>query len=177
MSTALQQRTLQLGWYATIALTVLGILGVTFSLLLRKEQMLKKALVTHRTIVANLPLMRRETLDISQQLSLFRQLMPTDQPQRSNELLLFTRLDQLKTALKPLEMSVTTPETKDGATSIVFSMRLPVQSYSAIVNSLGTLQSTSFPFVVVRSFSIDAKTNSQIAVEGSVIMPVIGEGK
>jgi hypothetical protein len=158
-------------------LVLVTLLGTTLALLTRKEQSLQKLLGYHTKIKANLSLLRDDTRATKSTLTLLKRQIPTDYQQHSRELLIFSRLDQIKTSLKPLEMNLTALETKDGATSIGFTLKLPIAPYDASINAMGNLQTEIFPFIIFKGMTLSASPGTDFSVEGVVLMPELARVK
>jgi hypothetical protein len=177
MIATLHKRNRQLALRLALALLAFVVLGVTLALLLRTNQSRQALRDQHARILANLPLMQTETATIQQQMADFRRTLPAGLGSRSPELTLYARLDEIKRTLQPLEMTVTTPESKDGVLSIGFNLKLPLARYNALVNGMGQLQTTLIPFVDFRELSLDAKTaEGAITVVGNVVLPTMAGG-
>lgn len=159
-----------------VVLLIFALLGSTLALLIRKGQAQRQLLTLHTRILTNLALMQSETALLQQQLATFRQALPADLGSQSPELLLYTRLDQIKSQLQPSEMTVTGLETKEGTTSVGFSMKVPASRYNELVNGMGRLQNGFVPLVDFHEFGM-AATDGSIAVAGHVILPLAAKGK
>ena len=171
----LRSNTRRTGIQLIIILAIFTLLGATLAVMIRKEQSLIKLRASHRTIAANLPRMAEDIRLLHEQVANFRLLTPARGAGRSVELLLFSRLDQVKNTIPSSLMTVTALEKKDGKASVTFSLKLPLQSYTTAINSIGRLQTETFPFVVVNRIGLDAATG-QFSIDGSVIMPLTAEG-
>ncbi|CAH2032359.1 hypothetical protein [Trichlorobacter ammonificans] len=176
MNAALLARTRQASRHLIVLLALCTLLGILLAVMVRTEQSLARLKVSHRTIVANLPRMVEDTRLMQEQIANFRQLVPAGGGERSTELLLFSRLDQIKAALNSGEMTVSALEKKDGSASIGFSLKLPLPSYPTVINALGRLQTETFPFVVVTKVVVDGNGAGQFTVDGSVLMPLAAGG-
>jgi len=147
-------------------------------LLLRKGQSQRQLLALHTRILANLPLMQAETNNLHQHVAAFRQALPADLTARSPDLLLYARLDQIKSSLQPSEMTVNAPEHKDGTHIIDFTLKVPFSRYSALVNGMGQLQTELFPFTDFKEITLaPTAAESTIMVTGSVLLPPATGGK
>lgn len=176
MMTELKKRT-RAGNIRLMIVTVIFMLsGVVLAVMIRKEQSLKKLQASHRTIVANLPRMVEDTRLLREQVQNFRRLVPPATGGISTELLLFSRLDQIKAALPSAVMTASNLEKKDGVASVGFSLKIPLPVYPTAINSIGRLQTETFPFVVINKVSVDALAAGQFSVDGSVTMPLAAEG-
>lgn len=172
----LKERTRAAGIRLIIVMILFMLLGIVLAVMIRKEQSLQRMLASHRAIAANLPRMIEDTRQMREQVQNFRRLVPPANGGRSAELLLFSRLDQIKTALPSAVMTVSNLENKDGAASVGFSLKMPLKAYAAAIDSLGRLQTETFPFVVINKVTLDALTTGQFSVEGTVTMPLAAEG-
>lgn len=178
MIVSLRKHNRRLALRLALALLVFVVLGVVCALLLRAVQARQALREQHTSILANLPRMQAETATIHQQMAAFRRTMPADLGNRSPELSLYSRLDEIKRTLQPSEMTVAAPERKDGLLSIGFNLKLPLTRYSGLINGMGQLQTTLVPFVDFRELALDAKTaEGAITITGSVILPTLSEGK
>lgn len=170
-------RNRQLAIRLALALLIFTLLGTTLALLLRKVQSQQQLVALHTRILANMPLLQAETTSLHQQVSAFRQAMPVGLSTRSPELQLYTRLDQIKSTLEPQEMTVTSPENKDGILSVSFTLKVRFSDYSKLVNGMGHLQTSLVPFVDFSELTLTPTgSDSMINVAGSVIMPPINGG-
>ena len=158
-------------------LIVVTLLGSTLAVLSKKEQSLQKLLGYHTRIKTNLSQLRDDTRAIKMQLTILRGQIPHDYQQRSREMLIFSRLDQIKTSLKPLEMNVTQLDIKDGTASIGFTLKLPISAYNASINSMGKLQTEIFPFVIFKGITLSTSPGTDFSLEGVVLMPELAGAK
>ncbi len=176
MMAQMQRRTIMLATRLTLALLLVTLLGSTLALLTRKRQSLDEMFAYRTRIKNNLVLMRANSHALKEQIAAFHsQIRPTSQ-QRSVEMQLFLRLDQIKSALKPLEMNVTPVEIKDGAHTASFTLKLPLSTFESSINSMGRLQTEPFPFVIFKGASFTATPGPEFSVEGIVLMPTLPGG-
>lgn len=173
----LRNNTRRTGIQLIIVLVLFMLLGVTLAVMIRKEQSLVKLRTSHRSITANLPVMEEDTRRIREQMANFRRLIPAENGGRSLELLVFSRLDQVKAALPQSTMTVFPLEKKDGNASVAFSLKVPIQNYATAINIVGRLQTETFPFVIINRVALDAVNSGQFSIDGSVVMPLAAEGK
>lgn len=178
MINTLQARNRHLAFRLAVLILIAMLLGSALALLLRKGQSLRQLLVLHTRILANLPLMQAETSQLHQQVAAFRQALPADLAARSPDLLLYSRLDQIKSRLQPSEMTINPPEHKDGSHRIDFTLKAPISRYSAVVNGMGQLQAELFPFTDFREITLaPTAADSTLMVSGSVLLPPVTGGK
>ena len=171
MMAQMQKRTTILAIRMSAIVLLVTLLGSALALLIRKEQSLITMLGYRNKIKHNVIAMRDNSRLLTEQMTAFRRQIRTDHLQRSAEMQLFLRLDQIKTDLKPLEMNVTPVESKDGAHSIGFTLKLPASSYETSINTMGRLQTELFPFVIYKGTSFNAVPGTDFTVEGTVFMP------
>lgn len=177
MTKTLKTRNRQLAIRFTVTLLIFILLGSALALTLRKVQSQRQLLTLHTKILANLPLMQTETTNLRQQVAAFRQALPPGLGSRSADLLLYARVDQIKSVLQPSEMTVTGPESKDGVQTLVFTLKVPLARYSALVNDMGQLQTELFPFVDFREISLaPSPSDTSIVVVGNVLLPPVSGG-
>lgn len=177
MNTTLQIRNRQLAARFIMTLVLFILLSSTLALILRKVQAQRQLLTLHTSILANLPLMQAETVNLRQQVAAFRRALPAGLGSRSADLLLYARLDQIKSVLQPGEMTVTGPETKDGVQTLVFNLKVPMSRYSSLVNGMGQLQTELFPFVDFREITLaPSLSDTSIVVVGNVLLPPVSGG-
>lgn len=177
MIATLRQRNRQLAIKLAISLVIATLLGSVLALLLRKTQSQRALLEQHTRIVTNLPRMQAETASIQQQANAFRQTLPAGFGSRSAGLLLYTRLDEIKSRLQPSEMAVTPLESKEGLQTVGFTLKVPLARYAELVNGMGQLQTNLVPHVDFRELSIAPKTaEGIITVSGSVVLPPLTGG-
>lgn len=172
MITILQTRNRQLALRLALTLLIFTLLATTLSLLVRKVQSQRQLVALHTKILTNLPLMQRETTSLQQQVTAFRQALPAELTTRSAELMLYSRLDEIKSTLQPSEMTVTAPESKDGLQTIGFNLKVPFARYNQLVNAMGQLQTRLIPFADFNELSMSpTTTEGSIVVNGSVVLP------
>lgn len=176
MTQELRDNTRRTGVRLIIILVIFTLLGTTLAVMIRKEQSLRSLRTSHRTITVNLPRMAEDIRLLREQVSNFRLLTSAQGSGRSVELLLFSRLDQIKSSLPVTQMTVAALDRKDGKASVSFSLKLPLQSYATVLNGIGRLQTETFPFVVINKAGLDASATGQFSIDGSVIMPLTAEG-
>ncbi len=177
MIAPLENRNRSLLLRLTALLLCVALLGTALALLLRKEQAQRRLAALHGRILTNLPLMAAETANLQREVTAFRQGLPGTLDRRSPDLLLYTRLDQIKALLQPSEMTITGVETGNGRKTISFNLKVPAARYSALVNGMGQLQTELFPFVEFREITLNpTATDSSIALSGRVLLPTVGGG-
>jgi len=114
MIAALKKRTRASSIRLIIVMVLFMLSGSLLAVMIRKEQVLKKEQAVHRTIVANLPRMAEDTRQLRRQVQNFRRLVPDASGGRSTELLLLSRLDQVKAALPTAVMTASNLEKRTG---------------------------------------------------------------
>lgn len=161
----------------TAILTLVLLLGSSLALITRKKQSLDEMLRYHTRIKSNLIAMQDNTRRIKKQMSDFRTQLKLDEQRHSKEVQLFQRLDQIKSAVQPTEMLVTAIETKDAASSIGFTLKLPYERYEAGVNAMGQLQTESLPLVSFNEASLSSSAGNEITITGTVLLPALPGGQ
>lgn len=154
-------------------LTLVLLLGSSLALLTRKKQSLDEMLRYHTKIKSNLINMQDNTQHIQEQISNFRTHLKSDEQRHSKEVRLFQRLDQIKSIMKPTEMLVSPIETKEGASSIGFTLKLPVARYEASINAMGQLQTESLPMVSFNEVDLSASAGNEMTITGTVLLPAL----
>jgi hypothetical protein len=91
-------------------------------------------------------------------------------------MLLFTRLDEIKTRLPPGEMTVKTLETREGQLSLEFSYKPATLSYTSLLNTLGQLELLILPYVSIRKVMAENPVAEKpgplaITVDGILMTP------
>ncbi len=155
---------------AALLLLVLAV-GITLAVLIRKKQSLQKTLLYQTRINANLTAMQENNRLRQEQIGGFRLKLTTSERQ-SRDVQLYRRVDQIKEALKPLDLQVTAVEEKDGTAQAGFTLKLPYTSYERTINAMGRLQTEPLPLIVFNGISLNAPPATDFTVEGSVLMPV-----
>jgi len=157
--------------------------GIIFSIILLSVLMLNKYGNSMVDTISRLELIKTNTLkmkhsaaDIESGIRHIESLLPDDLYTRSPQELIFLALDDIKTALKRSEVTVTNFDEKMGTVSLPVSIKIPTDSYAMLINNIGYLQSLKFPYYTITSIAI---TKSQgmsgfiCAIDGFLKMPVI----
>ncbi len=173
----MQQRSVALGRRFAVVLALVLAVGCVLAVTVRKLQSLQQLLGYHTTIKANLQAMQANTGDLARQTAAFNALLSAEGERSSAELRLYRRVDQVRAALRPLDLQVTPVETKDGLSSVTITLKLPFAAYNDLINAMGRLQSETLPLVVFRSAAFNAVPGSDFTVEGTVLLPVLPEGQ
>lgn len=156
-----------------LLLIAITILASTLAVLVRYEQTLNKTLTFRKTVKANLAAMRAETKTILTLTSTLRQKMQHGATYSSDDALLYARLDQIKSDLQPSEMTISAKTTTNGIQSVGFTITQPAHLYPKTVNSMGMLQTETFPFVTFTGFVVEhAQGKAVMKIEGLVQLPV-----
>ena len=176
MNNAMTGYTRQLSTKLAIVLACFTVLACAAAALARYNQGLDQMLVKKRNIKSNLERLLASTIEIRNSNESFRRALPPGYGSRSAELLMFAKMDEIKNMLKPSEIQVKPVENKEGSLSVEFSLKIKNPAYTGLVNSLGQLETSMFPFVSVRSVSIETSTadlsdSTLITIEGAVLMP------
>lgn len=130
----------------------------------------------HHSLTSKLGQMRRFIAEEREVLARFKRILPSDFGARSPQLLMYSRLDEIKSRLGAPDMSVNTIQINDSERIIHFSLKIPNPDYSQVLNKLAALETEAFPFVSISSIEIsnkasDASAGLTINIEGDVIMP------
>lgn len=157
--------------------------GIIFSIILLSVLMLNKYENSMVDTVSRFELIKTNTLkmkhsaeDIESGIRHIESLLPDDLYTRSLQELIFLALDDIKTAFKRSEVTVTNFDEKMGTVSLPISIKIPTDSYAMLINNIGYLQSLKFPYYTIRSIVI---TKSQVmpeficTIDGFLKMPVI----
>ncbi len=128
--------------------------GIIFSIILLSVLMLNKYGNSMVDAVSRLELIKTNTLkmkhsavDIESRIKHIESLLPDDFYTRSLHELIFLALDDIKTALKRSEVTVTNFDEKMGTVSLPVSIKIPTDSYAMLINNIGYLQSLKFPYL------------------------------
>jgi hypothetical protein len=92
----------------------------------------------------------------------------------SAELVLYSKVDEIKTRLNPNDMTISAVEKKDGEVSIQYTLKLTGQDFNTLLNSISYLHGSVFPLAPVSSVIIarsDAKGTGGVSsmVTGKII--------
>lgn len=171
MMPRMQQYSTKQALRLTAILTLVLLLGSSLALLTRKKQSLDELLQYHTRIKSNLISMQDNTRRMKEQITAFRAHLKPDEQQHSKEVRLFQRLDQIKATMKPTEMLVTSIETKEGISTVGFTLKLPLTRYEAGINAMGQLQTESLPMVTFNETSLSTSAGNEMTVSGTVFLP------
>jgi hypothetical protein len=182
MNRAMTAHTSSLTIRLALLIFIFAVIASAAAALARYNQGLGTMLVNQRNIKANLEQMRSSTVNINRSVAEFRRLLPSGYGTSSPELLMFARVDEIKQTIHPSEINVKPVETKEGALAVEFSLKLNSPDFSKLVNSLGQLETSIFPFVSIRSVAIDQSSlgllnGMTVVVEGAVLMPAPSTSK
>jgi hypothetical protein len=176
MNRAMTAHTSALTIRLALLIFLFAVIASAAAALARYNQGLGVMLVKQRSIKANLDQMRSSTVNINQSVAEFRRLLPAGYGTSSPELLMFARMDEIKQTIRPSDISVKPVETKEGVLTVEFSLKLNNPDFSKLVNTLGQLETSIFPFVSIRSVAIEQSSPGllsgiMVVVEGAVLMP------
>lgn len=177
MMPLMQQRSTALARRFAVVLLLVLATGCALAVTARKQQSLQQLLGYHTTIKTNLQAMQGNTGELTRQTAAFNALLSAEGQRSSAELRLYRKVDQIRDTLKPLDLQVTPVEIKEGASSVTITLKLPLAGYNDAVNAMGRLQEEALPLVVFRSVAFNATPGTDFTVEGTVLLPVIPEGR
>jgi len=171
MTSDMQTHTRRLAIRLALVITLFAVLSISLAILLRYREALNTLLTNHQVIRRNLAQMRMATVEISDTIAGFKRLLPNGHDRTSAEMLLFTRLDEVKTRLPSGEITVKPLETKEGQLSLEFSYKPAIPSYTGLLNTLGQLELSILPFVTIRKVTLENPVTEKpgplaITVEG-----------
>jgi len=106
-----------------------------------------------------------------------RKMLPSDYDSRTHRELILLALDDIKINFKGSEITVTNFEEKEGKISLPVNIKIPVNSYTALVKKVGYLQSLRFPNFVFKGLIIEKASDKDegviiLRIEGSLKMPI-----
>ena len=171
MNELLAHRTRRLEKRLLAAALLLLLLTSLTALLTRYDRSLSSQVRLYRLITDRLPLMKQETKDYKAAIAALQTASDAGAAASSRDLLLYSRLDQVKATLQPSEMSVAAKTTAKSMQSITFNLTLPPHTYAQAVNRMGTLQTASHPFVAFTALHLE-NTAAGLKVEGAVHLPI-----
>ena len=176
MTSDMQTHTRRLAIRLALVITLFAVLSTSLATLLRYREALNTLLAHHQVIQRNLAQMRMATNEIRDTIAGFKRLLPNGFDRASSEMLLFTRLDEIKTRLPPGEMTVKTLETREGQLSLEFSYKPATLSYTSLLNTLGQLELLILPYVSIRKVMAENPVAEKpgplaITVDGILMTP------
>ena len=176
MTSDMQTHTRRLAIRLALVITLFAVLSTSLATLLRYREALNTLLAHHQVIQRNLVQMRMATNEIRDTIAGFKRLLPNGFDRASSEMLLFTRLDEIKTRLPPGEMTVKTLETREGQLSLEFSYKPATLSYTSLLNTLGQLELLILPYVSIRKVMAENPVAEKpgplaITVDGILMTP------
>jgi hypothetical protein len=176
MTSDMQTHTRRLAIRLALVITLFAVLSTSLATLLRYREALNTLLAHHQVIQRNLAQMRMATNEIRDTIAGFKRLLPNGFDRASSEMLLFTRLDEIKTRLPPGEMTVKTLETREGQLSLEFSYKPATLSYTSLLNTLGQLELLILPYVSIRKVMVENPVAEKpgplaITVDGILMTP------
>ncbi|HXE96014.1 MAG TPA: hypothetical protein VN642_06395 [Dongiaceae bacterium] len=178
MNNAMSSHTQRLATKLAFAIVLFVTVSTALAVLSRYRQNLAVIDTQHRMIPGKLDLMRRVTAEEREAITRFKQLLPPDYGANSPEWFIYSRLDEIKSRFALQDMTVGEIQTKDGARTAHFSMKIPHSDYSQVLNRVALLETELFPFVSINSIAISNQSGESalnMTVEGDVIMPAMPE--
>lgn len=174
MTSVMLSHTRRLAVTLALLMALFVVLSTSLAALLRYRESLETLLDHHRTIRRNLTEMRKTIFETRDSITGFKRLLPNGYGQSSPQMLLYRRLDEVKTKLPSGEMAVNLLETKEGMLSLGFSLKPYTTSYGNLINTLGQLELAVFPFVSIRGISLESPAAEKpgpitITVEGALL--------
>lgn len=159
------------------------ITGIIFSIILLSVLMLNKygnsladTVSRFELIKTNTLKMKHSTADIESRIKHIESLLPADFYTRSPRELIFLTLDDIKTALKRSEVTVTNFDERMDMVSLPVSIKIPTDSYAMLINNIGYLQSLKFPYYTITSIAITKSQDTPevvCTIDGFLRMPAI----
>ncbi len=144
--------------------------------LVRYEQSLQRLAAAVKKIFTKVETVKRATTETQDTIRKIKGQLPAGYGSKSNEWIIYSRLDELKNSLSPAVMTVGTLEEKDGALTLSFSYNPGHSDYNRLINQIGTIESYVFPFISINGLKIGGTGNEtpqagSINVEGAIIIP------
>lgn len=130
-------------------------------------------------VKSNISSMEAATREIGKLLIRTKNYLPSDFYENSTEEKIFSTFDDLKTSLKPAEVSASVITGKAGIVSLPVKITAPLNNYSDIVNKTGYLRSLKFPFFRIKNISLIRQQNKDgvsvtYLIDGELHMPKNG---
>ena len=132
------------------------LLATSLAVVLRYRQTLVKLAASQQSIKKNLPQVRATTTELQSAINSFKLRLPGGHDRQSTELTLYNRLDEIKSKFTEGILQVKESKSDNGMIELGFDLKQTNPSYSSLLNIIGTLETSIFPFVNIKSVSISA---------------------
>lgn len=176
MNEQMKKHTTRLAWRLVIAASVFAVTASITAALERYEQSLQKIASNVKAIFRKVDSMKNATAETARTIDRIRQQLPSGYGSKSNEWLIYSKIDSLKATVDHSEMTVSTIEEKEGVLTLPFTFKPKSMDYSIILNQLGSMETSIFPLVSVNGIKIgsaakDSDASGGIKVEGVITIP------
>ena len=145
--------------------------------LIRYEQSLKRLKKAHEGIVSRITQMKAVEAETRRTVDRIKQSIPPGYGTRTDEWLIYSKMDSIRATLQPTEMNLSTIEEKEGFKSLQFTYKPKDTDYSRLLNQTGLLETSVYPLVSIDSIKLGrgekgSEKSESILVEGTVKIPV-----
>ncbi|MBI2353987.1 MAG: hypothetical protein HYV06_02970 [Deltaproteobacteria bacterium] len=140
-----------------------------------QERERRKLEKTHKELVRakdGLARVRQAILNRKHSLETLRTQLGQGVEKSSSERLIYGRIDDIQSRLKPDDISITAMEKKGGDASLQYTLKFTNTSYSNFINAVCYLQQTVFPFTPVDSITV---SQAEVNGRGVVAFTVVGK--
>ena len=159
-----------------IATALFLAMATVFTLLKRSHRVLEK---THEELVRardGLARVQEASRNRKQALAALKARLAQGVETTSPERMIYGKVDEIKTRLKPDDMTIGSVEKKGGDASLQYTLKFINPSYCDLLNSISRLQQAVFPFSPVDSIAISAAEQAgkgvlEFTVTGTILTP------
>lgn len=155
--------------FLTAALTAVVVLG-------KYQQSRQDAVRKLEEAKINLGRMKEVAAETNRTLATVRALLPPGFTAQSSEWLAFSRIDEIKARMAGSDLRVSSIGEEAGEERLPFAIKSVDADYAGLLNNIGHLESSAFPFVVFKSIAItgedgQGKAAVSYALDGTVQTP------
>jgi cytoskeletal protein RodZ len=166
-------------WFFIVAAILLAV-AVTWVSQLKQRVILEKTLKELTLAESGLKRIREASANHRKVLAAIQSQFDQNTGKKSQEMILYEKVDEMKTALKPDNLTISRIEKKGGEASLQFTLTFNNLDYPALLNIAGSLHAAVFPLTQVNSIDIkqsDSKTTRGVSfkITGKII--TIGKSK
>ena len=152
-----------------IAAAVFLLLATIVALQERKRLVLVKTIEELDRAKGGGAQIKTATLNRRQALPIIKSMFVPGSESLSPERLVYGKVDEIRTRLKPDDMTITALEEKGGCVSLQYTLKFANPKYNELLNTISQLQQNVFPFTPVNGIALtQTERNGKGAVEFTI---------
>jgi hypothetical protein len=156
--------------------TLILVLATTLVVLKRSSRVLEKTSAEFVKAYEGLERVQDASRQRNQALSAIKSQLARKMDTSSSERLIYGKIDEIMTRLKPSDMTITALEKKGGNLSLQYTLKFVNPKFNDVLNSLNYLDYSVFPFAPVNAINVSLAENSgksvvDYVVNGNILLP------